>query len=255
MPRPRPEPDEDNDELIEKSLEKSAERKERFTREYPDQLPPREKLQQMGPMALSEAELVAILLRVGVQGENVMELSRRLLRDYGGLSGLSRVPFDELCSVRGLGEAKASMLKAALEMGRRLLIASPESRPTVRTPADVATLLQLEMSQLEQEALKIVLLNTKNQIIRIQEAYRGTLTSSTVRVAELFRDAIRHNATSIIMVHNHPSGDPTPSQDDIRLTSEVVKAGKLMDIELLDHLIIGHQRFLSMREQGKGFSE
>jgi len=220
-----------------------------------DQLPPREKLQQLGPTSLTDSELIAILLRVGVTGENVLELSRRLLRDYGGLTGLSRVPFDELCREHGVGEAKASQLKAALEMGRRLLTAGPESRPTVRTPQDVAKMLQLEMSQLEQEILKVVLLNTKNQIIRIQTVYQGTLLSSTVRIAELFREPIRQNATSIIMVHNHPSGDPTPSPDDIRITAEVVKAGKLMDIELLDHLIIGHQRFLSLREQGKGFSD
>jgi DNA repair protein RadC len=231
------------------------ERENRFTREYPDQLPPREKLQQKGAMSLADEELLAILLRVGIQGESVLELSRRLLRDYGGLTGLSRLPFDELCSVRGMGEAKASQLKAALEMGRRLLVANPESRPTVRSPADIASLLMLEMSQLEQEILKVVLLNTKNQIIRINEVYRGTLTSSTIRVAELFRDAIRHNATSIIMVHNHPSGDPTPSPDDARVTADVFKAGKLMDIELLDHLVIGHQRFISMREKKIGFSE
>ena len=249
---------ENNPELNDKAVKaagQTAKREHRFTRDYPDQMPPREKLQQLGPAALSDAELIAILIRVGIQGESVLELSRRMLRDYGGLTGLSRAPFDELCAIRGMGEAKAGQLKAALEMGRRLLVAGPETRPTVRTPKDVVELLKLEMSQLEQEALKVVLLNTKNQIIRITTIYHGTLMSSNVRIAELFKDPIRHNAASIILVHNHPSGDPTPSPDDIRLTADVVKAGKLMDIELLDHLIIGHQRHISLREQGKGFTD
>ena len=140
-------------------------------------------------------------------------------------------------------------------MGRRLLLATPETRSTVRSPNDIAGMLMLEMNQFEQEVLKVVLLNTKNQIIRIIEVYRGTLMSSNVRIAELFREAIRQNATSIILVHNHPSGDPTPSADDVRVTGDVLKAGKLLDIELLDHLVIGHQRFLSLREKGLGFNE
>jgi DNA repair protein RadC len=238
-----------------KPLPEPKSQQHRFKRDFPDQIPPREKLQQNGAVSLSDDELLAILLRVGISGESVLELSRRLLHEYGGLTGLSRVPFDELCQVRGLGEAKASQLKAALEMGRRLLVANPETRSTVRSPNDIVGMLMLEMNQLEQEVLKVVLLNTKNQIIRIIDVYRGTLMSSNVRVAELFREAIRQNATSIIMVHNHPSGDPTPSADDVRVTGDVQKAGKLMDIELLDHLVIGHQRFISMREKGLGFNE
>ncbi len=224
-------------------------------REMPDADRPREKIQKLGAGALTDSELLAILLRVGVQGESVVALSQRLLQDYGGLTGLSRVPFEQLCGLRGMGEAKAAQLKAALEIGRRLLLAGPEERQTVKTPGDVANLLMLEMAELEQEHLKLVLLNTKNQIIRIDTVYKGTVNSSQVRVAELFKEAIRQNATSIILAHNHPSGDPAPSPEDIRITQLVIEAGKLLEIELLDHLVLGHQRWISLREKRLAFKD
>jgi DNA repair protein RadC len=242
----------------EKRLKPKTERASEYglmINEMPDEDRPREKLQKLGVGALTDSELLAILLRVGVQGESVLALSQRLLRDYGGLTGLSRVPFDQLCQLRGMGEAKAAQLKAALEIGRRLLLAGPEERMTVRSPGDVANLLMLEMAEMEQEHLKLVLLNTKNQIIRMSTVYKGTVNSSQVRVAELFKEAIRHNATSIILAHNHPSGDPTPSPEDVRITELVIEAGKLLEIELLDHLIIGHQRWLSLRERRMAFKE
>ncbi len=235
--------------------EVKSEKPSGFQRDYPDQLPPREKLAAKGPASLTDAELLAILLRVGIQGESVMALSQRLLKDFGGLTGLSRVPFEELCEVRGLGEAKAALLKAALEMGQRILVAQPDERPTIRTPKDVADLLMLEMSQLEQENLKLILLNTKNQVFRMITVYKGTVNSSQVRVAELFKEAVRHNATSIVLAHNHPSGDPTPSPEDIRITELVVEAGKLLEIDLLDHIVIGHQRWASLREKRLGFKD
>ncbi len=224
-------------------------------REMPDEDRPREKLQKFGAGSLTDSELLAILLRVGVQGESVLALSQRLLRDYGGLTGLSRVGFDQLCELRGMGEAKAAQLKAALEIGRRLLLAGPEERMLVRTPGDVANFLMLEMAELEQEHLRLILLNTKNQIIRISTVYKGTVNSSHVRIAELFKEAVRHNATSIILAHNHPSGDPAPSTEDVRITEQIIQAGKLLEIELLDHLIIGHQRWLSLREKRLAFKD
>lgn len=224
-------------------------------REMPDEDRPREKLQKFGSGALTDSELLAILLRVGVQGESVVALSQRLLRDYGGLTGLSRVPFEQLCELRGMGEAKAAQLKAALEIGRRLLLAGPEERLTVRSPGDIATVLMLEMADLEQEHLKLVLLNTKNQVTRMSTFYKGTVNSSQVRVAELFKEAVRHNATSIILAHNHPSGDPSPSPEDIRITELAIEAGKLLEIEILDHIVIGHQRWLSLREKHLAFKD
>lgn len=214
---------------------------------------PREKLKALGPGALSEAELLAIILRVGSRGESVVDLSNRLLVSYGGLVGLSRVSFPELCEVHGLGEAKACQLKAALELGRRLLLAQPEERLQVRSPADLAPLLLLEMAPLDQETLRVVLLNTKNQVIKFADVYRGSLNSSLVRVAEVFKEAVRVNAAAIIVAHNHPSGDPTPSPEDVRVTEQIVAAGKLLEIEVLDHLVIGERRFISLREKRLGF--
>ncbi len=224
-------------------------------REMPSEDRPREKLVKFGPGSLTDSELLAILLRTGVQGENVLVLSQRLLRDYGGLSGLSRIPLSQLCELRGLGEAKAAQLKAALEIGRRLLLAEPDQRLQVRTPGDLANPLILEMSGLEQENLKVVMLDNKNRILRMQTVYVGTINSSQVRISEVFKEAIRQNAVSIIVAHNHPSGDPTPSPEDVRVTEEMVEAGKLLEIELLDHLVIGHQRFVSLRERRLGFKE
>jgi DNA repair protein RadC len=183
----------------------------------------------------------------------VIDLANRLLVTYGGLVGLARVPFAELCSVRGLGEAKACQLKAALELGRRLLLAQPEERLQVRSPADLAPLLILEMAPLDQETLRVVLLNTKNQVIRFSDLYKGSLNSSLVRVAEVFKEAVRVNAAAIIVAHNHPSGDPTPSPEDVRVTEEIVAAGKLLEIEVLDHLVIGERTYVSLRQKGLGF--
>ena len=214
---------------------------------------PREKLKALGAGALSDAELLAIILRVGTQGESVLDLSNRLLVTYGGLAGLARTPFTELCTVHGLGEAKACQLKSALEMGRRLLLAQPEERLQVRSPADLAPLLMLELGPLDQETLRVVLLNTKNQVVKFVDVYKGSLNSSLVRVAEVFKEAVRVNAASIIVAHNHPSGDPTPSTEDVRVTEQIVAAGKLLEVEVLDHLVIGERKWVSLREKRLGF--
>jgi DNA repair protein RadC len=152
-----------------------------------------------------------------------------------------------------LGEAKAAQLKAALELGRRLLAEQPEERVVVRSPQDVANLVLAEMSLFEEEHLRVVLLNTKNQVMAIPEVYRGSVNTSLIRVSEIFREAVRGNCPALVVVHNHPSGDPTPSTEDIRVTEQIVEAGKLLDIEVLDHLIIGQQRYISLKEQRLGF--
>ncbi|HZU05195.1 MAG TPA: DNA repair protein RadC [Chloroflexota bacterium] len=214
---------------------------------------PRERLYHQGPAALKEEELVAIILRTGVRGMPVLDLARSLLAHYGGLGGLARVGASELRRFNGLGMAKAVELQAALELGRRLAGLHPEARPQVRSPADLANLLMPEMAFLEQEHLRVVLLNTKNQVLAAPEVYVGSLNTSVVRVAELFREAIRQNAAAIIVVHNHPSGDPTPSAEDVEVTRQLIDAGALLDIEVLDHLVIGHQRYVSLRERGLAF--
>jgi DNA repair protein RadC len=222
-------------------------------RDLPVDLRPRERMLYAGPSALNTAELLAIILRVGNRNENVIRMAERLLVDFGGLTGLAQASFEELCGARGMGEAKATQIKAALELGRRLLAAAPQERLQVRNPADVANLLMMEMGLLEQEHLRAVLLDTKNFVIRIATVYAGSLNSAVVRVGEVFREAIRANAAAIILAHNHPSGDPTPSPEDVRVTQMVVEAGVLLDISVLDHLIIGRNRYVSLKERGLGF--
>ena len=169
---------------------------------------PRERLAELGASVLSNAELIAILLRVGVQGENAVQMGQRLLQDLGGLHGLHRASFAQVCAQHGLGAAKAAQIKAAIELGRRLRMEEPEERPSVNSPGDAAELVRYEMGALEQEHLRVILLDTRNRVLSIEKVYVGSLNSSTVRVGELFRAAIQRSAASIILVHNHPSGAP-----------------------------------------------
>lgn len=214
---------------------------------------PRERLRKLGASALKTEELIAIILRTGLRGENVLHLSERLLREKGGLPGLARLPFSELMSTKGLGAAKTTELQAVFELGRRLLVASPEERPTIKSPADAANLLS-EMSALEQETMRTILLDTKNRVVAMPTIYRGSLHTTVIRVSELFREAVRQNCAALIVAHNHPSGDPTPSPEDVAVTGEIVKAGKILDIDVLDHVIIGAgTKFVSLKERGLGF--
>jgi DNA repair protein RadC len=214
---------------------------------------PRERLRDYGPAALSDAELLAILLRVGVAGTNVVQLAQQLLVESGGWPGLLRVDYRDLCQRHGIGEAKAAALKAALEIGRRLLLTEHEQRFQIKSPTDAARLLMLEMSHLDQEHLRTVLLDTKNRVQSISTVYIGSLNASLIRVGEIFKAALKWNSAALIVVHNHPSGDPTPSPEDVLVTREIVSAGKLLDVDVLDHLVIGQGQFVSMRERGLGF--
>jgi len=214
---------------------------------------PRERLSQYGAGSLSAAELLAIILRVGVKGENVLRLAQRLLAEFKGIAGVGRASFSELKRVKGIDLAKAAQLQAAFELGRRLIVAAPEDRPMVKSPADAANLLG-EMSALEQEQLRVMLLDTRNRVTGVSTVYQGSVNTAVLRVSELFREAVRANSPAIIVVHNHPSGDPTPSPEDVQVTEQIVRAGKLLDIEVLDHLVIGQQRFVSLKERGLGFS-
>lgn len=214
---------------------------------------PRERLEHFGAGAVSSAELLAIILRVGTDGENVVRVAERLLARFEGLPGLAQATVAELCREKGIGPAKAVQIKAALELGRRLLVTAPHERPQVRTPADAANLLMAEMSLLSQEHLRTVLLDTRNRVLSVPTIYMGSLNTAQVRVGELFREAIRANCAAMIVVHNHPSGDPTPSPEDVQVTRMIVDAGALLNIDVLDHLIIGRQRFVSLKERGLGF--
>ncbi len=222
-------------------------------KELPASERPRERLLHAGASALSTAELLAIILRVGVGGESVLSVSQRMLARFDGLAGLARASVSELTAQHGIGEAKVAQLKAALELGRRLLVASPAERPQVRSPADAAQLLMAEMSLLDQEHLRLILLDTKNYVLSIPTVYVGSLNTSLIRIGELFRYALRENCAALIVAHNHPSGDPTPSPEDVLVTGRIVEGGQLLDIEVLDHLIIGWGRFVSLKERGLGF--
>lgn len=214
---------------------------------------PRERLISVGAGAVSTTELLAIILRTGAGGENVLRLAERLLAEFGSLPGLARASIGELTRVRGVGAAKAAEIKAALEIGRRLMASAPEERSRVTSPSDAANLLMSEMMFLEQEHLRVLLLNTRNEVLRTPTIYIGSLNASVVRVGELFRAAIRENAAALIVAHNHPSGDPSPSPEDVHVTRQLVKAGQLLDIDVLDHIIIGRQRYVSLKERGLGF--
>ncbi len=214
---------------------------------------PRERLEHLGANALAHSELIAILLRVGVPGENAVQVGQRLLKVFGGISGLQRAPFEELCNQHGIGMAKAAQIKAAIELGHRLSVISPEERPAVNSPADAAALVAYEMSALEQEHLRVILLDTRNRVLEIVEIYKGSVNSSQIHVGEIFKAAIRRNAPALIVVHNHPSGDPTPSPDDVVVTRAIVQAGKLLDVDVLDHMVIGQGRWVSLKERGLGF--
>lgn len=222
-------------------------------RDLPQDERPRERLQRYGPSHLSNAELIAILLRVGSTGESVLNLSARVLSSYGGLGGVARVSYGELCDLRGISDAKACQLLAALELGRRLTSLQPDDRAVIRSPQDVFNLMSAEMAFLVQEHLRVLLLNTKNEVLATHEIYKGNVNSAVVRVSEVLRPAIRENCPNIIIVHNHPSGDPTPSPEDILVTRQIRTCAEMMDIELLDHIVIGNQRFVSLKERRLGF--
>ena len=215
---------------------------------------PRERLLKVGERAVSTTELLAIILRTGATGENVLRLSERLLSTFKDLPGLARASVAELMEVNGIGPAKAVEIKTVLEIGRRLLTTAPQEKPRITSPADAANLLMSEMSFLDKEHLRLILMDTRNRVLGTPTIYIGSLNTSVVRVGELFRAAIKENAAAFIVAHNHPSGDPSPSPEDVSVTRQIVQAGSLLNIDVLDHIVIGHNRFVSLKERGLGFS-
>lgn len=224
-------------------------------RDLPPEVRPRERLKKAGAQALSDADLLAILLGSGTVKLNVLDVAREVLKECRGLAGLGRATLDQLQQFDGIGEVRSIELHAAFELGRRMVTVDPTQLPKVRSPMDAVRLVQSEMSLLEQEQLRVLLLNTKNAVMRTHTLYQGSLNSTTVRIAELFREAVRENAAAVLLVHNHPSGDPTPSPEDVRLTRDAVEAGRLMDVDVLDHVVIGRGQtpYVSLKERGLGF--
>jgi DNA repair protein RadC len=215
---------------------------------------PRERLLRVGPDKLSNAELLAILLRVGVQGASALELGQRLLGKFKGLAGIHRAPVEELMEEKGVGPVKAVQIKAAIELGRRLNESVPNDQQTISSPEQAAQLVRYQMQASEQEELRVLLLDTRNHLLDNVQIYRGSTNTAQVRPGDIFKHAVRKNATAIIVIHNHPSGDPTPSPDDVAVTRELVQAGELMGVKVLDHIVIGQGRHVSMKERGLGFA-
>jgi len=211
---------------------------------------PRERLIKQGPQSLSNQELIAILLRTGTKQESVLSLANRVLTYFEKLHELKHATLEEIMSIKGIGQAKAVQLLAAVELGRRLSQKQVDSRFTVRSPKDAASFLMPEMSSLQQEHFVALYLNTKNQVIHKQTIFIGSLNSSIVHPREIFKEAIKRSAASIICAHNHPSGNAAPSPEDIEVTKRLQEAGYIIGIELIDHLIIGDHQYFSLKEQG-----
>ncbi len=219
-------------------------------KELPAAERPRELLLAKGPSALSNAGLLAILLRTGTSRESVLRLAEQLLARHGGLSGLGGLAPQEMSKLKGIGPAKAVTVAAAVELGKRMAAMAAGERPVVRSPQDAAELMLPRLRYEKKELFIALLLSTKNHVLASPTLAVGTLSASVVDPRELFREAINHNAASVVLVHNHPSGDPTPSQEDVALTRKMSEAGRLLDISVLDHLIIGDGKYVSLKEKG-----
>lgn len=219
-------------------------------RELPEDLRPRERLLKEGAEILSDIELLAILLRTGSREATALELASMLMARFQGLRSLLDASIEELSDFKGISLGKASQVKAALELGKRLALTPPGSRPVIKTPADAADLMMEEMRHYDREHFRALLLNTKNQVLYQDKVSIGTLNSSTVHPRELFRSAIKRSAAAVILIHNHPSGDPTPSREDLDVTKRLAEAGKIIGIDVLDHIIIGDKKYKSFKAEG-----
>jgi DNA repair protein RadC len=219
-------------------------------KDYPTEERPRERFIQHGPESLSIQELIAILLRTGTKEESVLQLAQKIIRHFDGLRMLKNATLEELTSIKGVGKAKAVQLLASIELGRRIASFREEDKYVIRSPEDGANYVMEEMRFLSQEHFVCLFLNTKNQVLFQKTIFIGSLNSSIVHPREIFKEALKRSAASIICVHNHPSGDPTPSKEDIDVTRRLVECGKMMGIELLDHIIIGEKKYVSLKEKG-----
>ncbi|MCM3393955.1 MULTISPECIES: RadC family protein [Cytobacillus] len=219
-------------------------------KDFPQDERPRERFVLNGPQSLSNHELIAILLRTGTKDESVLQLANRLLTHFEGLRLLKDASLDEITAIKGIGSAKAIQLLAAVEIGRRISTLTYDDRYTIRSPEDGANYVMHDMRFLSQEHFVCLYLNTKNQVLHKKTIFIGSLNASIVHPREVFKEAFRRSAASIICIHNHPSGDPTPSREDIEVTKRLAESGKIIGIEVLDHLIIGENKFVSLKEKG-----
>lgn len=219
-------------------------------RELPAQERPRERLLNEGEQALNNRELLAILLGSGAPQQSALTLADQLLRNAGSLRGLAALDVEELRKVRGIGLAKAAQIKAAMELARRLSLEPGYERIAIRHPGDVAELMMDDLRDLDHERFMLLMLDTKHRVIKIQTLSVGDLSGTLVHPRELFKAVIRRNSAAVVLVHNHPSGDPEPSADDLDLTRRLAAGGRLLGIEVLDHIIIGDNTYVSLKERG-----
>ncbi|MEK5026412.1 MULTISPECIES: RadC family protein [Paenibacillus] len=219
-------------------------------RDLPHEERPRERMMHYGAESLSQAELLAILLRTGTRRESAIHIAQQLLGRAGGLRGLADLSIDELTNIKGIGPAKAVQLKAGIELGRRMANSRLTEPVTIRSPQDAAEILTEQLRYLQKEHFVCLFLNTKNHVIAQETLSMGSLNASIVHPREVFRAAMKCSSAAIICAHNHPSGDPTPSPEDISLTSRLLQAGEIVGIDVLDHLIIGDSSFVSLKEKG-----
>ncbi|MFQ6136197.1 MAG: DNA repair protein RadC [Candidatus Hydrothermarchaeales archaeon] len=220
-------------------------------KDLPEEERPRERLVKFGAEALSTSELLAIILRSGSPGCTVIELSNKLLSRYdGNLKSLFSATVNELSEIDGIKMAKAAQIKACFELGKRLAAFTENVKPVIQKPEDVASLFMSEMRYLDKEYFKGLFLDSKNKILKEETISIGSLNANIVHPREVFKRALSYSAASIVLVHNHPSGDPSPSNNDIEITEKLIVAGKLMGIELLDHIVIGDGQFKSLKREG-----
>jgi len=217
-------------------------------RDLPVSERPRERLLILGAEALSAQEVLALILGRGIRGESVMVSAQRLLSEFGNIKNLATASVEELNKIKGIGPAKAAQIKAAFELGKRLEICfDEEQKPEVKSPEAAIKSVKNQLKGKKKECFLSILLDTRNHLIRTQMISTGSLDSSIVHPREVFKEAISSSAASVIFVHNHPSGDPTPSEDDIKLTGRLVEAGEILGIEVLDHIIVCDKEYLSMK--------
>lgn len=219
-------------------------------RDVPSEDRPRERMMLYGAQALSNAELLAILLRTGTYQESAVHVAQRLLLECGGLRMMTDMSMEQLTEIKGIGEAKALQIQAGIELGRRLARSSMNETVTIRSPQDVAALLMEDLRYLQKEHFVCLFLNTKNHVIGQETLSMGSLNASIVHPREVFRAAIKRSSASIVCAHNHPSGDPTPSPEDVEITKRLVQAGEIVGIDVLDHIVIGDKRYVSLKELG-----
>lgn len=219
-------------------------------KELPETERPREKMYENGAESLSNEELIAVIIRTGSRQESAVELSKRVIsRDNRGLVYLRDTTMQELMEINGIGKCKASQILAAIEIGKRINYQTAAEKIKINQPSTVADLFMDEMRYLQKEHFRIILLDTKNQIIAMEEISIGTLNASIVHPRDVFKIAIKRNSNSIILIHNHPSGDPTPSKEDINITNRLLEVGELIGIKVLDHIIIGDMDYISLKEK------